>query len=440
MGYRIYFAAAFFLLLIPAACTRFEDAEMSERKTFVHFYSSGTNFIGSVAELDTDGGFILTGEVRRGNGVTDALVIKTDARGHKIWEKVVPNGIINTIRPTTNGYILLGDGIELNPSSPEVSELVNSNAQLLIMDTQGNILGQHLKTDSVQKIVSNQVIYVKVDYHGDALALDQNGNIIILGSFRIPGGNEASFVSAFDPADLSDSLWYRSYPVLGKDYINCNALHVTPDSELIWASKIFLQEQNLSREFLSISSTPPNSAVNYFSVLGERDDRNHSVEDIQKSPVGYGAIGTYSEPNGSNSNIYFVRIDPNGRIIPGSTEYIDGENLFHNNALLTTETRTSSASSDEGLAIVGTSDGYVLGGTITSTPTVGNGGKDIVLIKVDAFGGLIWSKLIGGTGDETITSIRETEDKGLLICGTNTINGLSSILLMKTDSQGNVEN
>ena len=438
MNYRIYFAAAFLLLL--AACTKFEDAEMTERNTFVHFYSSGTNFIGSVAEPDTDGGFILTGEIRNDNGVTDALVIKTDARGHKVWEKVIPNGLINAIKVVDNGYILLGDSIELNPSSPEVSELVNSYAKLLIMDTQGSILGQHIKTGSVKRTVNDKAIILKVDFHGNALTVDHDGNIIILGTFRIPGENEYSFVSAFNPSDLSDSLWYRSYGLLGRDYVNCNALHMTPSSKLVWASKTFTQEQNLSREYLSISFVEPKSTFENNSVYGERDDRNHSVEDIQKSSVGYAAIGTYSEPNGSNSNIYFVRIDPNGNIVPESARYIDGEDLILNHKLLESESKTSSGSNDEGLAIVGTSDGYVLAGSVTSTPTVGNGGKDIVLIKVDAFGNLVWSKLIGGTGDETVCSIRETPDKGLLLCGTNTINGLSSIMLVKTDRNGNLDN
>ncbi len=438
MGYRIYFAVAFLLLLTD--CTKFEDAEMTERNTFVHFYSSGANFIGSVAELDTDGGFILTGEIRYDNGVkegvTDALVIKTDARGRKVWEKVIPNGLMNAIKPTENGYILLGDSIELNTQSPEVSELVNSYAKLLIMDKQGNILRQRVQTGSVKRIVNDKTISLKVDYHGNALTLDANGNVIILGTYRIPGENESTFVSAFNPSNMVNPLWYRSYSLLGRDYVNCNALHMTPGSKLIWASKTFTQEQNLSREYLSISFVEQNSTFENNSIYGERDDRNHSVEDLQQSSIGYGAIGTYSEPNGSNSNIYFVRIDPNGNIIPGSVRYIDGEDLIRNNKILEITEKTTSKSNDEGLAILGTNDGYVLAGSITSTPLVGKGGKDIILIKLDPFGNLLWRKLIGGSGDETVSSIRETSDKGLLLFGTNTINGVSSIMLLKTDEQG----
>ena len=101
--------------------------------------------------------------------------------------------------------------------------------------------------------------------------------------------------------------------------------------------------------------------------------------------------------------------------------------------------QTNSISQDEGLALTATSDGFVLAGALTSTPTVGNGGKDILLVKLDAMGNLLWKRTMGGTGDETITSIRETSDKGLLMFGTNTINGLSSMMLIKTDENGEIK-
>ena len=41
MRYITYFAAVSLLSL--SACRSFEDAEMTNRKTFVHFYSSSVN-------------------------------------------------------------------------------------------------------------------------------------------------------------------------------------------------------------------------------------------------------------------------------------------------------------------------------------------------------------------------------------------------------------
>lgn len=416
-------------LLLLAACTKFEDADITERKTFIRFYSSAVNYVGSVAELDTDGGFILSGEVRYDDGRTDALIIKTDPRGRKVWQKVVERGVVNAIRPTANGYVLAGDSIQQNPTSADINELVNTYAKLMLMDNQGNIVQRHITTDSTSTLT--------IDYHGEALAMDASGNIVMLGSFRVPGQRQASFVSSFTATNISDSLWYRSQVSLDNDLVNCRALHVTPSSNLVWATNQLKQQQNLIRQYPGIYRIAPNSAPEHYEVFKEDDERNHSVKDIRKSAVGYGLIGTYSETNGQNGNIYFLRTDASMNVIAESVTYIDGEELMLNNALLTEP--TSSGSHDEGLALTAAGDGYVLAGLLTSTPTVGNGGKDILLVKVDAMGNLLWKKLLGGSGDETVTSIRETPDKGLLIFGTNTINGLSSLMLIKTDEFGEVK-
>ena len=437
MHRKIHFVTVLLTLLL--SCTRFEEAEMTERQTFVHFYSSAADYVGSVAELDTDGGYILSGEVSKDDGSTDALIIKTDSRGRKVWEKVIPKSVIKAIKPWENGYIIAGDSIQANPQSTEVHELINSYARLMLLDQEGNTIANRITTATVTRRQNNEDVVLNVDFHGQAVTLDASGNIIMLGSYRVPGQNESSFVSACNPANIRNYTWYISYESLEHDYINCNSIHVTPSSTIAWASKMHTPQQGVSRDFVSIPHVSPNSAPINHTLFGATDSRNHSVEDMQKSPVGYCAVGTYSETNGLNANIYFIRIDANLNIVEGSERYIDGEELLLNNRMLDKSEQTNSISQDEGLALTATSDGFVLAGAITSTPTVGNGGKDILLVKLDAMGNLLWKRTMGGTGDETITSIRETSDKGLLMFGTNTINGLSSMMLIKTDENGEIK-
>ena len=436
MQKRICFLAA--ILVAFGSCTPFEDAEMTRRNTFVHFFSSATDYVGVVAELDIDGGYIVSGEIRRTDGITDAILIKTDDRGHKVWEKVIGNGVVNAVHPYDQGYILFGDSIKNDPFSPEVTELVNSYARLMVIDRDQNIIGQHIASGTESRTVNNQVLDLTIDYYGNALTMDSQGNIIVLGSYRIPGEHQSSFISAFNPADISDSLWYRSYsPTDGQDYFNCNALHNAGSSGLVWARRNFTQD-NVTREFFSVAHVVPGSTFRDNSPFGENDSRNHSARDIRKSGVGFGVVGTYAETNGSNGNVYFIRADAQGRLLEESVRYIDGEHLMLNDALLSESAAGTSGSEDAGLALAAIGDGYILGGTLTSTPAVGGGGTDILLVKLDSFGNLLWKKLIGGSGDETVNSIRETPDKGLLICGTNTVNGLSTIMLIKTDSEGNI--
>lgn len=75
-----------------------------------------------------------------------------------------------------------------------------------------------------------------------------------------------------------------------------------------------------------------------------------------------------------------------------------------------------------------------------TTPNRGKGGKDIFLVKVDGDGNILWNKVLGGAGNETVSSIREMTDGSLLICGSNDVSGLSSIFIMKTDKNGELNN
>jgi len=66
--------------------------------------------------------------------------------------------------------------------------------------------------------------------------------------------------------------------------------------------------------------------------------------------------------------------------------------------------------------------------------------KTFFLVKVNAFGDVVWMKTMGGTGDEVPISIRETGSGDLLVCGTNTIGDYASVFLMKMDKNGELKN
>ena len=81
-----------------------------------------------------------------------------------------------------------------------------------------------------------------------------------------------------------------------------------------------------------------------------------------------------------------------------------------------------------------------MAGTLTTIPEKGNGGKDILLVKVNAAGDLVWIKTIGGTGDEVPTAITEASNGDLIVCGTNTLSGYASVFLMRADKNGDLKN
>src|SRR5690606_11119088 len=117
--------------------------------------------------------------------------------------------------------------------------------------------------------------------------------------------------------------------------------------------------------------------------------------------------------SGDNASRVFARVTSSGNFMAGSERYYDGTLSAANMPVGVVE----SASSDSGEALCATSDGgFVLAGTMSTTPLRGNGGRDIFLVKVNGLGDIHWNKVWGGTGDEAIGSITATSDGGLLLC------------------------
>jgi len=276
-----------------------------------------------------------------------------------------------------------------------------------------------------------------VDFHGSGITFDNSGDIVLLGSFKSPepGSLTNSYLSGIDPSTFTVK-WVQTQDLEKREYVNSRALHLSSTNNLLWASTSEQSSQSITTGWLSIVYTGVggNSTFKNNSKYGvNSSDHYYTGSDMQKSGIAFGVVGTFARVDNSNSNIYFVRVDDSG-YIRGKAKYFDGINLALSDS-------SASASEDTGNAITGTQDGsFVIGGSMLSTPTNGNGGKDIVLIKVDAFGEFLWNRLIGGSGDEVVSSISETSDGGLLVCGTNTVNGLSSIFIMKTDKNGELIN
>jgi hypothetical protein len=93
---------------------------------------------------------------------------------------------------------------------------------------------------------------------------------------------------------------------------------------------------------------------------------------------------------------------------------------------------------DNGYALDRTPDGnYIITGY---TESFGKGGKDVLVTKVNGLGQPIWSKAIGGTGDETGWKVRATRDSGYVVVGTTNSfnNGNADGLIFKLDKNGSL--
>lgn len=76
---------------------------------------------------------------------------------------------------------------------------------------------------------------------------------------------------------------------------------------------------------------------------------------------------------------------------------------------------------------------------VGSTRSFGAGNNDVLLVKTDLNGNLIWAKTIGSSGNDAGNGIAQTADHGFIIAGTSgsfNNSGNDDVMIIRTDSNG----
>ena len=134
---------------------------------------------------------------------------------------------------------------------------------------------------------------------------------------------------------------------------------------------------------------------------------------------GYIVVGdTYSYGNGED-DVYLIKINAYGGVSWQKT--FGGEGDDYGNFIQQT-----------------TDGGYIIAGI---TASYGAGGRDVYLIKTDAYGNIVWNKTFGGNNNDYGYSVQQTTDGGYIIAGTTFSYGAggSDVYFIKTNAYGNTE-
>lgn len=442
----LYIIVAAFLAI---TCNNLDVADLAPRNTFLKFYEGPYSITASSLEIIPDG-YVMVGKMYVEDEVNDTVyfetvIIKTDKNGNRNADfSRIPGGTGKSIKAILNngsisGYVVVGDSIHIDPLEEQAANVSISSLRALYLNTNLELVGKPRRlSDTVKSNV------IKEDFTGESVEITSDGRVLILGTSKRGVANQLTapaepFILAFKSDFTFD--WLKRYDLIGRTSQNSKSLHYT-NGKIIWASAIADVAGDFVNSWVGIPIVDENSIFPNYSVIGQNTDQLFIPNDIQpaSSPAfGYGVVGTYSkETKGSKGNIFFLRVDINGTIIPGSDKYFDAIDLPINGPLAN---RDDSFIVDTGEAITSTQDGgFVLAGTLDTNANKGNGGLDLFLIKVNAFGEPVWSKTIGGAGDETPVTIRETAEGDLVICGTNKLGNYSSVFLMKTDKNGELKN
>jgi hypothetical protein len=363
----------------------------------------------SVQQAD-DGGFIICGFTSSfgASGIctnfigdtvpcSDIYLIRTNKSGDTLWTKAYGGasddygwGVEQT---NDGGYILVGSTYSFG-----VGGGVND---VYLIKT--NDVGDTLWTKS----------YGGVSLDGGySVKQTSDGGYIITG-FTYSYGQGSSDVYLIRANAQGDTLWTKTYGGTSGDFGWC--VQETSDEGYIISGYTFNFGAGLTDIYL-IKTDDIGDTLWTKTYGGNNYDRGNSVQ--QTLDGGYIITGfTWSFGAGSKTS-YLLKVDSTGQVI--WTKAYGGTTL-----------------GEYGQSVMQTSDGgYIFSG---STYSFGAGASDIYLVKTNASGDTLWTKVYGGVNDDEAYSVIQTSDGGYIISGYTASfgAGMKDVYLIKTDSQGN---
>jgi hypothetical protein len=298
----------------------------------------------------------------------------------------------NAVQQTTDGgYIVAGD-YYINAANIDVY-LVKTNAQ-----------GDTLWTRTYGG--------PSVDF-GNSVQQTADGGYIITGKTYSYGAGEHD-VYLIKTNAQGDTLWTRTYGGLGDD--DGNSVQQTADSGYIITGQTWSFGAGNGDVYL-IKTNAEGDTLWTRAYGGTREDYGHSVQ--QTTDGGYVVAGfTWSFGSGYN-DVYLIKTNA------------QGDTLW---------TRTYGGTDiDAGSAVQQTTDsGYVVAGITCSFGVGTPDHPDVYLIKTDAQGDTLWTKVYDGSDDDEGNSVQQTAGGGYIIAGYTNSSGAGShdVYLIRTNAQG----
>jgi hypothetical protein len=424
----LLFLSVFFLSL---SCDDEQAAGPGDADTYIKFFGADNEDIAYVSRQTPDGGCVLlgtTGIEVDGISSSKIKIIKVDYNGNQQWQKVYPpfsdttkvSFIGRSLILSDDGYIVVGESIKPDQTTGN-SLLVMEISNTFMQDDPIDSITLSLR-DITRDIDDN-------DFNLHGLDIIQDGNDYrIIANVTNEDEDEAGNLFAKITRD-NDNFTYDTLsclPIYSSEETLVRSLHLANDGDFVFGG-------NNSRTSISSKTNPVLSKVRpcYISYSGGGDHLisapqiDYTTGQIIATNNGYAMVGTVS--SALSNDVFFVLLDENGAVKPGSLIEYNSEDLLGRDA-----------DNDEfGVTIANTSDGgYIIGGS-TLSKTAGE--EDILLVKTTAAGTVLWSKAIGNANQETATHIQQATDGGYLVFGNTEFGGFDTMFLMKTDKNGDVQ-
>ena len=375
-------------------CSLFVISELKAQVTFQKtFGGMSTDYAYSVQQTK-DEGYIIAGYTTSfGEGSRDAYLIRTDVNGKTLWTKTYGGSNTDyawTVQQTNDeGFIFGAHSGSFGLGSHDV--------YLVKSDLSGNVTWSR--------------VYGGSNADG-AYSLQQttDGGFIIGAHVNSFGAGQHD-VYLIKINNNGDTLWTKTFGGSGEDRFR--ELHQTADGGYILVSETLSFGAGNSDVYL-IKTDSTGNLLWTKTYGGSSSDFGYSVR--QNSDGGY-IIAGYTRSFGSGgTDVYIIKTDSSGNL-NWAKSYGGG-------------------SDDYGYSVRQTTDGgYIIAGYTESFGTAG----DVYLIRINADGDLLWSKVFGGSQTDYGWSVRQTVDEGFIIAGYTRSFGAGNedVYLIKTDQLGN---
>jgi hypothetical protein len=343
----------------------------------------------------SDGGYILAGYTSSFGAGGDILLIRTDANGNIIWAKTyggTDGDYASSVQQTSDGgYIVAGFTSSFGASLTDFF--------LVKTDASGNV--QWTKT------------YGGTNYDlAYSVQQTSGGGYIVAGWTRSFGAGGSDILLIKTDAN-GNIQWAKTYGGTNDDW--AYSVQQTSGGGYIVAGWTY--SFGAGSDDILLIKTDANGNIQWAKTYGGTDsDFAYSVQ--QTSDGGYIVAGLTRSFGAGLDDIFLVKTDANGDVQWAKTYGGTNDDLAY--------------------SVQQTSDGgYIVAGL---TRSFGAGWYDILFIKTDANGNIIWAKTYGGTSRDEASSVQQTSDGGYIVAGTtwSFSAGLYNIFLVKTDASGNI--
>ncbi|HKC66747.1 MAG TPA: T9SS type A sorting domain-containing protein [Bacteroidia bacterium] len=251
-------------------------------------YGGPASDFGNTVAQTIDGGYILAGYT---TDTTSLFLIKTNAQGNMLWQKVLETGGQVTdaysIKQTANkSYVITGYGNGFGE--------INGDAFLLKTDSAGNTL--FTKTYG----------YKGPDW-GNAIYETTDGGFVIGGSYSTDSTGNDIDVYVIKTNANGDTLWTKTFGGTGNDY--GQAIQQTTDGGYILAG--YTNSFGMGNYDAFLLKLNPNGDTLWAKTFGGTGDDEANTA-MQTTDGGYILAGQSNSFGKGNYDFYVIKTDANG--------------------------------------------------------------------------------------------------------------------------------